>query len=204
MTTTTKETPVLFNAPMVRALIEGRKTQTRRIIKPQPPEGAAKCGPNSYEGPGGPTWWWTNDDETKLWPRPKLDKAIACPFGKPGDRLWVRETWQTDPVGEFGECYKATGHNPKCAIHGHLWRPSIHMPRWASRLTLEIVAVRVERLQEISENDAIAEGAWRSRNPALVSIWPPEFENLWESINGPGSWEANPWVWVISFRKVEP
>jgi len=185
-----KERPILFSGPMVRAILEGRKTQTRRVVKPQP-----GCDPR--------------DDE-------HLDMG-RCPYGQPGDRLWVREAWHTDErdleyarakhedaMSDSPIYYRADPENDNA---GCTWRPSIHMPRWASRITLEITRVRVERLQEISEKDAIAEGA----DPYLHPVHPGReglrhvdgFRSLWESINGPGSWDANPWVWVIEFKRVE-
>ena len=132
------------------------------------------------------------------------------PYGKPGDRLWVRETWH-DASSSLHSCalYRADGID----LHWDKWTPSIHMPRWASRITLEITSVRVERLQDISEADALAEGipsidtpgAWTlpiPANPNLPAIYLGAFCKLWESINGPGSWAANPWVWAIEFRRV--
>jgi len=167
-----KERPILFSGPMVRAILEGRKTQTRRIVKPQPLRDRGVMAFNDGEHP-----------------------QMRCPYGKPGDRLWVRETWCPD-VEPYTFRYKADGDEPL-----ERWRPSIHIPRWASRITLEVVSVRVERLQNISEDDALAEGITlveRGTSPV------DQFNKLWESINGPGSWEANPWVWVVEFKRIEP
>jgi hypothetical protein len=176
-----KERPILFSTPMVRALLEGRKTQTRR-----------------YAGDGE---FWSQQDIQK------------CRYGQPGDRLWVRETWKPhpDPVNNAPIIYKATdgGCWPDLP-----WRPSIHMPRWASRILLEITGVRVERLQETSEKDAIAEGierinagdhwAWRDYSGNRQTLSPVfSYQSLWESINGPDSWAVNPWVWVLEFRRIE-
>ena len=172
-----KERPILFSAPMVRALLAGTKTQTRRIIKPQ-------------------HLAFFNQDAAAMlsdWNERPL------PYGQPGDRLWVRETF-----GHF-ECnqhfkpgcnvyYRADGN----CLELEPWRPSIHMPRWASRITLEITSVRVERLQDISEADAIAEGVYT--DPACPAY--DAYAQLWDEINGLGSWEANPWVWVIEFRRL--
>lgn len=211
------ERPILFSGPMVRAVLDGRKTQTRRVVKPQPPKDAV--APLCEAG-----WWmWQRfnaerrhyDGRTteKLW-------DCRCPYGMPGDRLWVRETWAHDgPDLEtvrarhedafgggmtYGPYYLATEVAPDTLR----WRPSIHMPRWASRITLEVTGIRVERLQDISEEDAEAEGVhdmlgkvtpWKDRlAPMIVHA----FASTWESINGPGSWDANPFVWVLTFRRV--
>jgi len=188
--------PILFSAPMVRALLAGTKTQTRRVVKPQP-----------VMRDGEPEW----PADAK---RPRGRGFEDCPYGAPGDRLWVRETWNTFE-GWAGYFYAADNHSfgigadddpDHIPEHAVRWRPSIHMPRAASRITLEITAVRVERLQDISEADAIAEGA----DPLLV---PPDggsaphvegYRTLWEYINGAGSWDLNPWVWVVEFRRVTP
>ncbi len=206
-----KERPILFSGPMVRAILEGRKTQTRRVVK-------AKHLPFVEDLLGGLL-------DGKWNQRP-------LPYGQPGDRLWVRETfrcngWATDLATIF---YKANEHNSytemceQFPVEGKKrlptdgrWRPSIHMPRWASRITLEITGVRVERLQDISEDDAKTEGAdpvnfhdFTAEEIELLdyplvessSPYRVGFASLWESINGPGSWDANPWVWVVEFRRV--
>ena len=181
-----KERPILFSGPMVRAILGGRKTQTRRIVKLKCHDGF-EVGPN-YEG--------------EHWPVRGGDR-MPCPYGKPGDRLWVRETWLC-ATGEPGPTlchYQADGDRPE--FNG-LWKPSIHMFRWASRITLEITGVRVERLQDITEADAMAEGVeccsgWigHAGEPRRI------FCDLWKSINGAESWAANPWVWVVEFRRCE-
>ena len=131
------------------------------------------------------------------------EEGRRSPYGTVGDIIWVRETWQSDPCDASVVCYSASGHHQKCAIHGHLWRPSIHMPRWASRISLEIVSVRVERVQDITTNDAMAEGVDTSKH--IMGDHRPEFMRLWNSINAKRGygWDANPWVWVISFRRVK-
>lgn len=213
------ERPILMSAPMVRALLAGTKTQTRRIAKPvkHPDLG------NLYD-PG------------VLGREPKHVIERACPYGQPGDRLWVRETWgvgsRPDPWGGFDgieyradvallqddiellPCYKVVTPDDVClGDYRSGWRPSIHMPRWASRITLEITEVRVQRLQEISEEDAkaeglsfVADGCARFGVEGLASSWcdcpVTAYAALWESINGPGSWDANPYVWVISFKRI--
>ena len=181
-----KERPIIFSGPMVRAILDGRKTQTRRAVKPQPLWVAS---------PGVP--FKTMDADPK--------GTINCPYGQPGDRLWVRESHymilQTHDGGAGAVEYRADYCDELAS--GIRWRPSIHMPRSASRITLEVVSVRVERLDEISEEDAKAEG-YKSQsimeNPDAGRLW---FRDLWESINGPGSWAKNPFVWVVEFKRVE-
>ena len=172
-----KERPILFSAPMVRALLAGTKTQTRRVVKV----------PKRMEGVTSPAGALVDFD---------------CPYGRPGDRLWVRETFSYDAKlhfrGDRGPCWYWADGNPE---YGD-WtkpRPSIHMPRWASRITLEITGVRVERLQSISEEDALAEGATLHKDKDPDYGYAGWYRALWESINGPDSWAANPFVWVIEF-----
>ena len=201
-----KERPILFSAPMVRALLAGTKTQTRRIMKDRyllggPPEGCLLSG---------------------------------CPYGQAGDRLWVRETWMpcdTSPGGDVAVLYKASNDirpdGVSCEtfgaskwffrgneevenfrididymdVYGERWRPSIFMRRWMSRITLEITGIRVERLQDISDKDAVAEGISRRAEEDTPFR---AYRDLWSSINGPESWDANPWVWVIEFKRILP
>jgi hypothetical protein len=198
-----KERPILMSAPMVRAILAGMKTQTRRALR-------------GFYPPNRPEY----DSETgrlELFNGDEVVCGIRCPYGRPGDRLWVRESWSHDADsteqcrasiedamggGDFGPYYRATEVAPDTLR----WMPSIHMPRWASRITLEITGVRVERLHDISEADAQAEGAehihrfdglkWHTGHAS-------GFEALWEQINGPGSWDANPWVWVIEFKRAD-
>jgi hypothetical protein len=205
------ERPLLFSAPMVRALLDGRKTQTRRIEK------------GDVEEVDEPEWYGSRC----LVHKPRCQRAfcetiedfeLACggydcdaqgrtersPYGGPGDKLWVKETW----AGEVGDEVEYRADNPDPT--GGRWKPSIFMPRKASRITLEITAVRLERLQEISEEDAIAEGVERNVDDG-VTYWGPlgkghvdprvAYRWIWEDINGPRSWAANPWVWVISFPR---
>lgn len=219
-----KERPILFSGPMVRALLDGGKTQTRRLLKPLPFSVAEVASGNhlfDYRADLG-------DYERVL---PMVDLLKRCPYGQPGDRLWVRETFtegwplRSDGiVDEFDEdgnqkpkqpYYRASNPDLEWCEGGDdcpapvPWRPSIHMPRAISRITLEVMGVRVERLQDISEADAMAEG---SRSWALEQYTPVKdipagetrliFRQLWEQINGPGSWAANPWVWVVEFRRL--
>ncbi|MBZ0126401.1 MAG: hypothetical protein K8F32_08535 [Rhodocyclaceae bacterium] len=187
------ERPILFSAPMVRAILDGRKTQTRRIVKPQPTITALDDG--RYDAAWGGRF------------------ALGCstpgeclspwsPYGQPDDRLWVRETFsEFDTLNGMVCWYKAESDDPDY-WHNVTWRPSIHMPRRLSRITLEITGVRVERLQEISEADAEAEGC--TADPCDGPTFYDDFASLWRRINGPDSWAANPWVWVISFKRVTP
>lgn len=212
-----KERPIIFDAPSVRAILDGRKTQTRRIIQPQPEYRHGVLFPQ-----GSSTGY-----------SPEL-LAGACNFGRPGDRLWVRETWR---LIEGGAVYDAAG-GVMDAFDDEIvyladgkkrrgpWRPSIYMPRWASRITLEITDVRVEALLDISVADAVAEGVrcgddrWhRNENGEAVFMdahgwYTPEgymrhnspkhaFRAAWESIHGKGAWDKDPWVWVIEFKKLE-
>ena len=179
--------PILFSGPMVRALLEGRKTQTRRAVKPQPPSGHVYVGRvlcSTHRADEG-KWTWAVGQAAML----REAHRVSCPYGQPGDLLWVRETF-----GEFRENwigYRATCGDPP--PDSGSWKPSIFMPRWASRLTLRITDVRVQRLQDCSHADAAAEGVGD-----LI-----EYGVLWESINGPGSWDANPWVWALTFKVIK-
>jgi hypothetical protein len=198
-----KERPILFSGPMIRAILDGQKTQTRRIVKPQPPGGyhIDTCHYNDT----GWAFWVSADDHAGTC----TCKNLKQPYGSPGDRLWVRETWapaEWPPTGVFA-VYRADE-----GMFASQWKPSIHMPRWASRITLEVVSVRVERLQAISKKDAIAEG-WGGWHNSTVDGDDPDcagngprtwFKKLWHSINGPGSWDANPWVWVVEFKVLNP
>lgn len=206
------ERPILFSAPMVRAILAGTKTQTRRVVKMQPRE-RADIG---MHGAGMP--FIRNPD-----PHGRIH---CCPYGKPGDRLWVRETHYVEPhPSKYGvtremiphtwdQAVAATGTihyraNPmsEYAIDGRRWTPSIHMPRRASRIDLEITSVRVEQLNAISEADADAEGVEFLRHvPDTDETLTAKqlFECLWSGINGAGSWDANPWVWVVQFKRVDP
>jgi hypothetical protein len=208
-----KERPILFSAPMVRAILDGRKTVTRRPVKVQP---RSRADIGSY-GKGQP--FIRNPDVTKRNPE--------CPFGNPGDRLWVRETWYCDhnevmrgpylkpddlDVIEARDdgtlVYAADGLTPY-ETDQPVWKPSIHMPRWACRILLEITDVRVERLQDISRADIRAEGlecppelASDDVSPNYRDWYPAAWKELWNSTGG--DWDANPWVWVVEFKRVTP
>ena len=199
-----KERPILFSAPMVRALLAGTKTQTRRIFKPDRMTWDANGRYTTYAMRGGEL------STTGSGPFKPSSWLHYCPYGQPGDRLWVRETFaridgQTRPWIETD--YQATyTHGDRLGDTLGIkkrWTPSIHMPRHASRITLEVTGVRVERLQDISEADAIAEGVRNSLHLPGGRFARENFEHLWWTVNGDGSWESNPWVWVIEFKRVE-
>lgn len=208
-----KERPILFSGPMVRAILDGRKTVTRRPVKLR---GRWVIEQREDGGlwPYDPTW--SHGDDGSPW--------IACPYGQPGDRLWVRETWcyahpdyhdeaegrrmGDRPVREYPApwwCHYAATDD----VDEPRWRSPLYMPRWASRITLEVVDVRVERLHDITEEDAASEGV-RAEDVAVGNLRVLHemghlrygFATLWERINGPGSWAANPWVWRVEFRRL--
>lgn len=193
-----KERPILFSGAMIRAILAGQKTQTRRVIKPS----QTPCM-SIEENDAGKPWPWREDCNNggDIW--------YPCPYGQPGDRLWVREAWSTHACFDHlrpSECPKSIHYWADGEIKTGKRRPSIHMPRWASRILLEIVSVRVERLQSISEADAEAEGIdfLRHVNDADETLTARDlYECLWDSVNGEGSWAANPWVWVVEFKRVE-
>lgn len=199
-----KERPVLFSAPMVRAILSGTKTQTRRVVKlPKSLAGGEiyRAWPDLLFG-ATPGLHVPMPDGT--------EQRLRNPWGWPEpSRLWVRETWaKNDDDGVI--LYRADDSQEnrdldfarhESGLSKYNWRPSIFMPRWASRITLEITGVRVERLQEISRGDAMAEGC---PFPNMAHGDDPRqwYAGLWEQINGPGSWDANPWVWVIEFKRM--
>lgn len=223
-----KERPILFSAPMVRAILSGAKTQTRRVVPTMVTGGRVEY-PGKRDSRGYSRVNWLDTAEGMA------TAAQECKYGQPGDRLWVRETWMPDAPRDgtwAATAFYGCGMSPLTSIperfrkpehclyratwHGHDiegWKPSIHMPRWASRITLEVAGVRVERLQDISADDAKAEGIsefiggwWCEHDDAeqIAGMTPQEgYRHLWERINGPGSWDANPWVWVIDFKKLE-
>jgi len=209
-----KERPILLNAEMVRAVLDGRKTQTRRIMREQP-----EVIPKEDEH--GKPGFWIPFNAGKTMVR-NDDMHIACPFGLKGDRLWVRETFRvhsraTDvatlvyKASEQQSWTQQTHRVPieKCHKPAVVdkWTPSINMPRWASRITLEITGVRVERLNSMTEQEALAEGCIGGHDSIpgyMYSATPHEhFHHVWESIYREESWQDNPWVWVIEFKRVE-
>lgn len=224
-----RERPILFSAPMVKAILEDRKTQTRRALNDRDLawfNAAAALGECGRFLEGQP-----------ITPGDRKYHSMLCRYGEPGDRLWVRESFATLAPGSYEEepPREASGQEVRYAANredaalakcnDQRWRPSIHMPRWASRILLEIESIRVERLQEISQEDAISEGSlsirsdewdrmffprWKAEFEAARSagMKPPlgpspreTFQALWNSINA--SWDDNPWVWVVSFRRIE-
>lgn len=211
------ERPIPFSAPMVRAILAGTKTQTRRVVKADPPPGAERViRPFADER----LQWAATDPHDMEQGQLVLGDAPRCPYGQPGDRLWVREAWKAHTTFD---------HLPPRDIpESHVWymaddgykaesryRQGMFMPRWASRITLEVTGVRVERLQDISEADALAEGVtplpggdmWTAGGvydgPLHAARPQWAYRRLWEQINGPESWAANPWVWVVEFKRLE-
>lgn len=207
-----KERPILFSGPMVRALLAGAKTQTRRLATP-----------GEF---GASTWEQLPADLAAAWARDARPRHPR--FGERGDRLWIRETWclahpdyhdeaegirSGRPIRDGRWCHYAASDDVDVDDGRSPWRSPIHQPRWASRITLEVTDVRVQRLHEISEDDTRAEGvdAWMEslrgkpdydHNARLGAYPVTAFARLWDSINGAGAWDANPWVWAISFRRV--
>ena len=191
--------PIIFSAPMIRALLDGRKTQTRRLLKAKsgiaPARRVERIGAH-----------WIACEYDRKWP-------IRPPY-TPGDRLWVREAWAPNEVPPGGPIYRAdydgcsacqTINLRTGTLHSLVsrWRSPIHMPRWASRLTMTVTDVRVQQLREISEADAIAEGIPPAANSQTIDCDTPRpsaaFRSLWNSIHGPEAWDANPWVAAITF-----
>jgi hypothetical protein len=204
------EHPILFSTEMVKAILDGRKTQTRRVIKLA--DGALADSDNipaaGYDGQLAPYVM----DFSKTYPR---WTQRDCPYGQPGDRLWVRETWSCIGAEQVKPSEIAPGYTVYYATDDiarnwrvNKWRPSIFMPRWASRITLEVTGVRVERVQDIRDEDILDEGMIAHSpngvfsNPESVSR--NQFVVLWDSINAKRgySWESNPWVWVVEFKRV--
>ncbi|MCU8627710.1 hypothetical protein OE188_11235 [Klebsiella pneumoniae] len=202
--TNISERGMIFNAEMVRALLDGRKTQTRRPIKWKQTR-FTEIG----EREDGSKWPWSEDAEHAC------DFWHPCPFGAVGDRIWVREAFRVHSraTDVATLVYKASERNswteqtrrvPVAVCNKpatpEKWTPSLHMPRWASRILLEITGVRVERLRSMSQDDARAEGVIAASGPMEAGL---AFRELWDSIYGEESWKANPWVWVIEFKRVE-
>jgi hypothetical protein len=244
--TATREKPILFSGPMVRSILDGKKTQTRRVVK---------CCCNTthldrllgdwtlskppHKWDGQPMWRvhgrkpidgdWVEEFQTDV--DDNASAVVSCPYGQPGDRLWVREAFarplhgdsrRDTPMRSWPAVYRADVgidqhfdcQNYRMHDSDFRWRPSIHMPRWASRITLEITNVRVERLQEISKADARAEGV----EPGCLTCgencvdrggcgycrpaYRDSFAYLWTKLNGRESWDVNPWVWVVEFRRL--
>jgi hypothetical protein len=227
---TVTDRPILFSAGMVRAILKCEKTQTRRIMKIQPSPDALVTVEHYH-----PIVFDRNGD---MQPGKEIfgahwddgEQGLRCPYGAPGDTLWVRETWAdlTETHGTRWEkrdpetglykrgvepfvWHRADGEQPDIGDGKPMsepWRPSIHMPRWASRITLRITDIRVERLQDITEDDARAEGcdsaAWEDEAGNGINSYRESFAFLWDQIKGPGAWDENPWVWAISFERVKP
>ena len=210
------ETGILFKAPMIRAILDGRKTQTRRMVKAKDSDpkrcitlATLMANVNEWRLQDG-RWFGIDGYDTLVF--------ADCPYGQLGDHLWVRETWTPDHADfypHFPICYRADFGPEYDRENGKVfsseqnawfpfkWRPSIFMPRRVCRITLEITGVRVERLNEITPEDAVAEGVQEfAKQHNLTGYWTTSFARLWESINGKDSWSANPWVFVIEFKRL--
>ncbi len=230
-----KERGIIFNSEMVRAILADRKTQTRRIIKPQPPENNTK-----FEIQDG---FWIGDTTETLWEETKLNAGNVkqwvrrkCPYGKVSDRLYVREKYRVASLISYNcdgtktfdiqfadESYKRVSEIEPSNKPAGRWYPSIHMPKWAARIWLEITKIRVERVQDISEGDAKAEGIYghhvntgvggHMHHDTVYAAFPEKgggfsaakeaFECLWDSIHGKGAWDRNDWVWAIEFKRAD-
>ena len=192
-----KERPILFNAPMIRAILANTKTQMRRIFKPDRMTWDANGRYTTYAMRGGEL------STTGSGPFKPSSWLHYCPYGQPGDRLWVRESFARVPTacGSEDIVFAADYQDGSDRAAGVRYTPSIHMPRAVSRITLEITGVRVERLQDISRGDAMAEGC---PFPNMAQGPDPRdwYAELWGAINGPDSWAENPWVWVVEFRRL--
>lgn len=193
------EKPIIFSAPMVQAILEGRKSQTRRIVKPQPiidsDSGYVFCGKHKSI--------YKNDQHHRDW-KIQFIKDHS-PYGKPGDNLWVRESYSPDYFREGEHGYKADWTElSKEYLPEPKWKPSIHMPRSAARIFLKVENVRVERLQELTGEDAVSEGILMPDFDYPHSECINDFKTLWDKINGTRApWASNPWVWVIEFSRRE-
>lgn len=216
-----RERAIIFSGSSVRSILADLKWATRRIVKPAPV--AVDAPPPAIAGGH---WEWKG----KSLAGQRAEFLAQCPYGQPGDRLWVREAWAADaqldsiPPRDLSQgepiLYQADGalRQTGCSMVAKgKQRPAIFMPRWASRIVLEITALRVERLQAISTEQALAEGVRRCERHSEAGSWCyvddvntcssnpiHSFELIWKSTNGAGSWDANPWVWVIEFRRVQP
>lgn len=213
-----KERGMIFNAEMVRAILDGRKTQTRHIMKLQPetPGAGLRYITESHKKSEVGKYFWCISDALGMRAR---SAVFTCPFGAVGDRIWVRETFRvhsraTDVAtlvyrASVRNSWTEQTHRVPVAVCNkpatpEKWTPSIHMPRWASRILLEITDVRVERLRDLSEEDAKSEGITPSAGGVLPGWeYRINFRDLWMDIYGTDNWEANPWVWVIEFKRIE-
>ena len=200
-----KERPIVFNANMVKATLDGRKTQTRRLVN-----GENGCVYHDYHGQWiikDGKWWYESVHGC-------ADRGLKCPYGKPGDHLWVRETWSIENNKYHKVCYRADkkkwpNGRPRETIEYGIWRQANHMPRSASRIDLSVKDIRVERLQDITYSGVIREGVGRildeqQTDSQYVADTMQSFARLWDSLNGKRyfgcTWEGNPWVWVIEFE----
>ncbi len=201
-----REIAIQLSAPMVRATLDGSKTVTRRTVKGEIPNGAVRSI-EFQRANDRPVWRWLDAADNPL------GKPFRCPYGMAGDILWGREAWRASLAFELTKPSEITPGTPLLYVAGGgalpafnagKFRPGMFMPRWASRILLEVIDVRVERLQMMGVRDAIAEGipAGGPENPDGIEL--RNFRDLWISLNGPGSWTADPFVFAISFRRLEP
>lgn len=216
-----KELPILFSTPMVQAILEGRKTETRRVVKTY-----IKPGNYRYDGTGPEAHHFLETIKDNHEPGERYINIGKCPYGQPGDVLWVRENYLKPPTITYKMLRDGADTWPKFDYQADIsateieqykswgWKlkPSIHMPKAAARIWLQVQEIKVERLEDITEDGAIAEGVERIRHPLFSgyinycneTLFYYEakysFISLWESINGPHSWAANPWVWVVKFK----
>ncbi|MGA4742422.1 hypothetical protein ACPC5Q_03530 [Acinetobacter junii] len=202
-----KERPILFSTPMVQAILSGQKTQTRRIVNKAP---TTEINHRLIALNNG--WNWQVDQQGIVpTMHREIDNPMVCPFGQVGDRLWVRETFASGLCTKSGYAYRAT-HKAEDLEEGWFetikWTPSIHMPRTACRLILEITNIRIERLNDITSEDAKAEGFDYSTHPSAIEMGyaigaKTNFRVTWEQIYGQNEWNKNPWVWVVEFKVIQ-
>lgn len=206
-----KSRPILFSAPMIRAIFAG-KTQTRRPVKPTPAWGTpGQCCSITTEGRQGPLDYglWAHEGDSAD------GDARRCPYGAPSDQLWVREAFRIEQRGDrrTGKIFDQVVYRADSRMRPEFdplrYKPSIYMPRAASRIALTVTDVRVERLQDIADDDCLAEGVykhgqrWEVEGLIATPLGPRDADRaLWDSINGNGSWNLNPWVWAVSFKRV--
>lgn len=225
-TATTRERPILFSSPMVRAILDGRKTQTRRIVKPGRSQDwftsetmdAVRRWEHRKD-----SWWSAQVGEPHRIQHCGVDMdgghigCVRCPYGATGDRLYVKETWGYKSFEDAqGKAVTYRADTDGARQHTTMrWRPCIHMPRWASRIDLEVTSVRAERVRDIGKDgrkahDVLAEGITRDEIDHMQKFFHPDdspaiaYAVLWDSINGKGSWAANPWVWAVTFKVIRP
>jgi hypothetical protein len=221
MKSETRERPILFNGEMVRAILDGRKTQTRRVIRPQPPEWCRLAdieGPELYTPARVGASGEIEPADREVYGVYDVDGewGAVFPYGRPWDRLWVREAFNPHYGGYKKPAYRAdwekTPPDPDL-VPEPKWKPSIHMPRWASRIDLEIIKIEIQRIQNIEEREVWAEGVkrpdwWDDLDPHIdpETAAREKYARVWDKIYAKRgyTWSSNPWVWVITFRVIRP